>query len=141
MPKKKFSEDYQPTNRRGRGKSEKTKFLEALQRRSMTEVDFYDKLIEKALDEDSSIAMTEVLKRISPIPKQVAPSIEFDLDTSAKPHEKASQILDAISSGQIPPDIGATLMQSIKVFVDIEEYTDLKARIEKLEELLNAGAK
>lgn len=138
MPKK-FSEDYQPEKRRGRGKSERTKFLEALGRNSLSEEDFYDELINQAMFEKSPMALSEILKRVSPIAKAVAPTIEFDLDKKAKPHEKAGQILDAISSGQIPPDIGSTLITSIKAFVDIEEFTELKKRIEKLEEALNVN--
>lgn len=133
----KFSSTNQP--KKGRGRSERTKFIEAMKRRGQTEEEFYDLVLEKAMDEDSPIAISEVLRRISPVPKAVAPSIEFSLDKSATPHEKASQILDAISTGEVPPDIGVMLIQSIKAFVDIEEFTELKKRIEKLEEVLNAG--
>ena len=135
--KGRFSSENQPKKRKG--KSERTKFIEALQRRNSSEEEFYDSLVSKAMDEDSPIAISEILKRVSPIPKQVAPAIEFDLDKDAKPHQKAEQILDAISTGQIPPDIGSTLISSIKAFVDIEEFTELKRRIEKLEEKLTIG--
>lgn len=129
-----FDENKQPKRRRG--KSERTKFVEALKRNGYSEEEFYDQLITEAMTEKSPIAMSEILKRVSPIAKAVAPSIEFKLDKDAKPHVKASQILDAISSGEIPPDIGGMLMGSIKSMVDIEEYTDLKIRIEKLEAML-----
>jgi hypothetical protein len=42
-----------------------------------------------------------------------------------------------VSNGIIPPDVGALFIASIKSMVDIEENTDLKERIEKLEALLN----
>lgn len=135
----KFTSDNQPKNRKGRGKSERTKFLDALKARGHSEDDFYELLIDQAMDEKSPMAMNEILRRVSPIPKAVAPSIEFDLDKKAKPHVKAGQILDAISNGEIPPDIGATLISSIKAFVDIEEFTELKRRIEKLEAVLNGS--
>lgn len=135
----KFTTENQPKNRKGRGKSERTKFLDALKAKGHTEEQFYERLIEQAMDDGSPIAISEILKRVSPIPKQVAPAIEFDLDKDAKPHQKAEQILDAISTGQIPPDIGSTLISSIKAFVDIEEFTELKRRIEKLEAVLNGG--
>ena len=130
-----FTSENQP--KRGRGKSERTKWVEALKRSSHTEEDFYDAIVIEAMTEKSPIAMDHILKRISPIPKAVAPYIEFNLDSKAKPHEKAGQILDAISNGEVPPDIGTMLISSVKAFVDIEEYTDLKERIEKLEKLIN----
>ena len=130
-----FSKDKQPS--RGRGKAQRTKLLEAMERMSKTEEDFYDLLMQRAFNPEDQFGLGEVLKRLHPIPKQVAPVIEFDLDPKAKPHVKAQQTLDAISSGIIPPDIGSMIIQSIKSFVDIEEYTDLKERIEKLEAIIN----
>lgn len=130
-----FTADKQPAKRRG--KSERTKFLEALARNNYSEDEFYDHLVLEAMKEKSPIAMGEILKRVSPITKAVAPMIEFKMTKSAKAHVKAGQILDAIASGEVPPDIGTMLISSIKAMVDIEEYTDLKARIEKLEAVLN----
>ena len=62
--------------------------------------------------------------------------MEFEFDKNSKPHEQASQILQAVSNGQIAPDIGQMFVGSIKSMIDIEEYTDLKERIEKLERAL-----
>lgn len=139
MAKKLFTPENQPSKRKGRGKSERTKFLEALKRKSYSEDDFYDKLIESAMTEEGGIALESVLKRVSPIPKPVAPMVQFKFDKSARPHEKADQLIEAISTGDVPPDLGAMLIGSIKAMVDIEEYTDLKVRIEKLEEALRGN--
>ena len=53
------------------------------------------------------------------------------------PHIQAAHVLAAIAEGEIPSDIGNVFVQSIKAMIDIEEYTDLKERIIKLEETLN----
>ena len=131
----KFTSKNQP-KKKPRGKSERTKFLEAIQRNSYSEEDFYDQLVSEAMGEKSPIAMSEILKRVSPIAKQVAPMISFEMNKKAKPHEKASQVLDAIAGGEVPPDIGAMLINSIKAFVDLDN-SDLKERIEKIEDMLN----
>lgn len=136
--KGKFTSENQPEKRKGRGKSERTKFLEALGRNNLSEEDFYDELVNQAMFEKSPMALSEILKRVSPIAKAVAPMIEFKL-TAKEPHKKASQILDGIAQGQIPPDVGSMLITSIKSTVDIEEFTDLKERIEKLEAMINGG--
>lgn len=120
-----------------RGKSERTKILEAMKRAGETEDGFYDLLVTRALDPKDKFTFRELLVRLSPIPKQTSPLVEFELDELAKPHEQAGQILKAISSGAIPADTGNTFIQSIKAMIDIEEYTDLKGRIEKLEVALN----
>ncbi len=63
--------------------------------------------------------------------------IEFDFPVTGTPTEKAIAIVDAIAGGVIAPDIGQMMIGIIKDAVIIEEGTDLKARIEKLEEMIN----
>ena len=62
--------------------------------------------------------------------------INFNFDEDALPHIQAAQVMKAAAEGRIPPDIANTFIQSIKAMIDIEEYTDLKARIENLEKVL-----
>ena len=121
----------------GRGKSERNKILDAMKRAGKTEEGFYDLLVTKAMDPKDTFTFKELLLRLSPIPKAVAPLVEFDFPKEAKPHVQASFVLDAVSTGLIPSDIGNMFVQSIKAMIDIEEYTDLKERIEKLEAALN----
>ena len=41
--------------------------------------------------------------------------------------------MNAISIGQIPPDIGSTLITALASVMKIEEVTDIKAKLEELE--------
>jgi len=132
----KFTADNQP-KRKPRGKSEKTKFIDALKRKARTEDQFYELCIERAFDPDDNFAFKEILARLSPLSKAVAPTIEFDFPAGAKPYVQAQAIIKGIAEGIIPPDLGSKFISSIKAMVDIEENTDLKERIEKLEALLN----
>lgn len=124
------------TKMKGRGKSDRTKILDAMKREGETENGFYDLLIRKAFNTEDNFTFNELLKRISPIAKSVAPMINFDFPKKAKPHEQASAVMIAVASGVIPPDLGSLFVSSIKSMIDIEEYTDLKERIEKLEKAL-----
>ena len=135
-----FDSTNQPKERKGRGKSERTKILEAMKRQARTEDEFYDELITRAFNVEDNFTFKELLNRMSPIPKAVNPIYSFDLPKDSKPHEKASFVLDAIVTGIIPSDVGNHCIQAIKAMIDIEEYTDLKERIIKLEETLNGGA-
>ena len=130
-----FGKDAQP--KKGRGKSERTKILEAMERAGQTEEGFYDLLMEKAFNPEDNFTFKELLNRMSPMPKAVNPLYNFDLPKESKPHEKAAFVLDAISTGVIPSDVGNICIQAIKAMIDIEEYTDLKERIEKLEKALS----
>lgn len=142
MPKSStsFSDKKQPRGRKPRGKSERTKILAAMDRTSRTEDEFYDLLIDRAFNPEDQFGFGELLRRISPIPKQVSPSIEFEFDKDSPVHIQASQVLDAISSGLIPADIGGVFIQSIKAMIEIEEGTDLKARIIEIEKKLGLAS-
>lgn len=135
-----FDKESQPKERKPRGKSERTKILEAMKRKLKTEDEFYDELIIRAFNPDDNFTFKEVLSRMSPIPKAVSPVYKFDLPKEAKPHEKANYVLTAIANGDLPSDIGSICIQAIKSMIDIEEYTDLKERIIKLEAVLNGDA-
>lgn len=132
-----FSESNQPKEKKPRGKSQRTKILEAMERKGETEDGFYDLLIEKAFNPEDNFTFKELLSRLAPLAKAVAPLFKFDLPEDAKPHEKADYVLKAIANGEIPSDVGNTCIQAIKAMIDIEEFTDLKARIDRLEAALN----
>jgi len=153
MPKEdtQFSKDNQP---KGRGKGRKSLMLEAIKAECTNEHEFLRKVIRIGLGELVDVdndddkekrkeiypnpqLLNMVLSRIEPPFKAVAPMVEFDFDTNAKPHEQASQILKAVSDSLMAPDIGQMFIASIKSMIDIEEYTDLKERIEKLEKALS----
>lgn len=126
-----------------RGKGKKSLMLEAIRSVCKDEHEFLKQVVIIGLgDAVNEVApnptlLTLVLNRIEPPLKAIAPMVEFEFDSNSKPHEQASQILKAVSSSQIAPDIGQMFIGSIKSMIDIEEYTDLKERIEKLEATIN----
>ena len=127
-----FSGDNQPSKRRG--KSERTKILESMQRLGKTEEGFYDLLVERAHSPEDPFSYGELLKRLSPIQKSVMPIYEFDLDKNIDHHEQAKQVVDAISNGVIPADVGSMLINSITNMLKIKEVTDFENRLKALEE-------
>jgi len=137
-----------------RGKGKKSLMLDAIKDVCGSEQEFLKQVISIGMggvtkisspDEDdefeykqpNTMLLNMVLNRIEPPLKAIAPMVEFDFNPDAKPHEQANQILKAVSNSQIAPDIGQMFVGSIKSMIDIEEYTDLKERIEKLEKALS----
>ena len=134
-----------------RGRSNKTRILEALRKISLegltedstkdeAETAFFTHIAKRAmLDEKESATLLKVLadKGWANV-KPVYDSVSFEFDRDAKPCEQANQVIKAASSGEIPPDIAQVFITSIKAMIDIEEATDLKKRIEQLEEMLGA---
>ncbi len=132
----KFTADNQP-KRKPRGKSEKTKFIDALKRKARTEDQFYELCIERAFDPDDNFAFKEILARLSPLSKAVAPTIEFDFPAGAKPHVQAQAIIRGIAEGIIPPDLGGQLITSISSMLKIQEVTDIDERLKIMESQLD----
>lgn len=128
-----FGTENQPKKRTPRGKSERTKILESFGRLSRTEEEFYDLLTEKAFNPEDQFSFKELLSRISPIPKAVAPFVKFELDPDKNLHEQSAQILVAISKGEIPPDIGNSIISNMAHIVKVKEVTDMDERLKAME--------
>ena len=135
--KGKFSKDNQPQNRRG--KSERTKLLEAFKRKQRNPEDFYDSMVELAFTSEDNFARGEVFKRMYPIAKSVMPTGEWEYPSSGTALQKADAIYKAISEGDLPADVGLSLISALTNLVKIEENTELKDRLDKIEEALNVN--
>lgn len=88
-------------------------------------------------DTASSTILNEFMKRSFPPLKPTSEAIKFDFPANGTATEKALSVIEAISNGDIPVDVGQTIVGIIKDSVIIEEGTDLKERISKLEALIN----
>lgn len=128
-----FSSENQPAKRKGRGRAERTKLLEAFKKVGKTEEGFYEHLVERAFNPEDTFAAKEVLTRLFPADKSTMPCVEFEFDETKSPKEKADQILKAASRGELPPDVAMMFIGAITSSLKIEEVTELKDRIEKLE--------
>lgn len=131
-----FSSENQPEKTNRRGKSPKTKILEALERSAKTEDEFWDMLVLRALDPEDNIALKEVLARLSPTKKATMPKIEFEFDANATPKTQASQILAAASDGIIAPDTAQIFISSIASMMKIEEISEIADRLTAIEKEL-----
>ena len=117
-----------------RGKSERTKILEAMRRCGKTEDGFYNLLITKSHDEEDSFTFKELLIRLSPVPKAVNPLYEFPFDEKGSHHKQSMQIVSAIASGKIPSDIGHSIINTISSMLNIQEKTDFEERLKAIED-------
>ena len=137
-----------------RGKSNKTLILNAIREASLLDLDkrssnetvetaFFKHIATTAFDaEDMNRGMCLKLMADKGW-ASLKPSndlVTFDFDNNALPHIQAGQVMTAAANGLIPTDIANTFIQSIKAMIDIEEYTDLKDRIDKLEKALNGNS-
>jgi hypothetical protein len=142
-----FTSDNQP---KGRGRSFKTKLFEVIRNESLLDLEpnasidtaenaylkhFATRAFDSS-DQASGALLKELLSKSYPGLKATMPTIDFDLPENSTPIQKANAILKAVSEGGIPPDVGALLIQAAKYTIDIEIGTEMKERIEKIEESL-----
>ena len=131
-----FTSENQP-ERKG-GQWFKTKLIASLERQGMTEDGFIDLLVQRAIA-DGGVYLQELLKRYNPVPKQTHESITIEgWPKDGTPAEKANKVLDCITDGTIPPDVGSILIEAISKSLGIEEVTELAKRLEAIEKLLEA---
>ena len=150
--KNQFTADKQP---KGRGKAFKTLLMETIKKEALmgvskntglpnVELAFIKHWATRAFDPDdthSGALLKELAAKSYPSLKPVLETIEFSFDPSATPAEQASQVLAAAASGLISPDVAVIFISAIKSNIDIEMNTEIKARVEKIEELLLGDAR
>ena len=145
-----FSATHQPGKR---GESKKTILFRVMRERSMlglsssstplqAEEAFLHHWAERSFDdEDSSSGMllNALANKIYPNMKPCYAPVNFEFDPSLGPVEKASQVMEAASNGSLEPDIATIFIKSLKDLTGIEEFSDLKQRIEDLEALASGS--
>jgi len=143
MAKKTFSSEYQPdpSRRSGGPQSGVKKLRDALERKfSSGDVEgfdtFDDWLVHKALEE-GGVYLQIVASRAVPTYKPTLEPIKIEYDKNGTAVEKASAVYNAVADGEIPADVGSMLIDSLSKMLNIEELTDLKNRLERIEEILN----
>lgn len=93
-----------------------------------------------ASDPASNTVLTEFLKRTFPPLKQTQEAVVFEFPNEGTSTQKAFAVVSAISNGDLPADIGQTVIGIIKDAVIIEESEELKSRIEDLEKALGIAS-
>lgn len=136
-PSNAFGPGNQPTPGNTRGKSSKTKILNALKKKmNWSEDDLYEHIVSEAFVNNNKDMIEIVIKTAVPIPKTTLQLVNFQYDRNAAYHEKCEVILEAVAAGQIAPDVGQELIYTIKHIASIHEVTELEKRLNDLEDLL-----
>lgn len=89
-------------------------------------------VVEKALKGDMHAAGL-LLSRCSPTLKPQSLPIQFDLDIHGSATEQAARILEAVAKGEMPPDVGNSLIDSISKVYGVKQIEELEERITALE--------
>ncbi|MEX3556071.1 MAG: hypothetical protein VB131_05620 [Burkholderia gladioli] len=139
-PATRFSADRQPTKRRG--KEQRTKILDAIKAETgKNENAFYRAVAKKAISEGDTMMMKELLTRVAPAAKPVAPSVQFDFPEDGTPVQQVDAVLRAVAAGKVSPDIAQQLVNMIRAKLDVLEISELADRLAQVEKALAAQGK
>ncbi|WP_231941251.1 hypothetical protein [Burkholderia sp. PAMC 28687] len=83
--------------------------------------------------------MKELLMRVAPVSKPVAPDVRFDFPESGSPVEQVDAIMKAVSEGKVPADVGQMLVNMIRAKLDVLEISELADRLAAIEKQLAEG--
>ena len=125
-----------------RGKAKKTLIINALKESSLTEHDFWCKVVDKALnggadgDGDTQM-MTLIAKKLFPDTKATLETYEIELKDGEKRLDRAEAITLAALNGNIPIDVGKLFLESLASVAKIEEVDNILDRLDKIEEHLS----
>ncbi len=89
-------------------------------------------VIEAALEGDMQAASL-VLSRVAPTLRSQSQVVTFDFDASAPATRQVEQVLVAIASGEVSPDIGKQIIEAISALSQIRAVEELEQRIIELE--------
>lgn len=138
-----------------RGKSNKTRILNAIRSESVKELvglrgeptkdqaeeAFFTHIAQRAfnIDDKDSGQMLKVLadKGWSSV-KPTMERVEFVFNADATPDKQASQVLAAASQGLISPDVANMFIDSISKMLKIDEITVIKKELEALKDMISA---
>lgn len=101
--------------------------------------DIADTVIEQAKAGDLQAAEM-ILKRIVAPLKPRAQYIDLKLDTKTTLSEQAETVLAAVVTGQIDPETGNNIINSITHFAKLRETDELSARLARIEAALGVSA-
>jgi hypothetical protein len=146
-----FSKEYQPhPTAKVRGKDKRTLILDAIKKKSLiglnkdstideAEEAFFGHVAQRALDpnDDNSPMFTRLLadKGWASV-KSTYELVNFEFNKEASVYEQAAQVIEAVSVGNIAPDIASNLISSISAMVKIQEVTELTQQLEEVKKHL-----
>ena len=149
----KFSSEHQPAVKRTKNKL--TLVLEAIKQEKLLNTDGRTSKegVEKAVfaylakaafspTEDQAVianlCLQTLIKKGWPDSKPTCEPIQFKYDKSGTASDNAQSVLYAVSTGDIPADVGGVIIGMIKDGIAIKESTDMIQRLEAIEAQLKA---
>lgn len=89
-------------------------------------------VIDAALAGDVQAASL-VLARVAPVLRAQAERVQFQFDAKGSLTEQVQQVLQAVANGEVAPDMGKQIIDSISALSGVKLVEELEARLDRME--------
>ena len=127
-----FSSEYQPKKRTPRGPCKKNVILNAIRETCGNENEYAKKVVLIGLEEKNSTLLTHAIEQIQPKRKSELPEVKFTFDPDGPPFPQALAIFHEVSKGNIAPDTGKLLIETLALTLQIEEGSELRDKFKDM---------
>lgn len=117
------------------------KTLEAM---GLSKEKVYEEIIRRAMnieDAASSRLLSEIVARLSPLPRAAMPTININFEDCQTPTDKIAAIANAVADGEVPADIGEIMTRIVEAEIRAKEQCELAERLERIESILTEREK
>ena len=91
-----------------------------------------DAVLAKAREGDAAHASL-ILNRVLPALRSQSQTVQFDFDPSLPIARQVEQVLAAVAAGEVPPDVGQTIVAMINALGNVRATEELAERLAILE--------
>ncbi len=91
-----------------------------------------DVMLQKALEGDSAAAAL-VVNRVLPVLRPQSEKVSFTLDVDQPISRQVEQVLAAVAKGDVAPDVGKKIVETVQALGNVRTIEDLEQRIAALE--------
>lgn len=80
-----------------------------------------------------------VLARLAPPLRAQSPTVQFELDRGLTLTEQAGQVIQAVAGGELSPDAGKMLLDSLAAYASMKTVDELAGKLSEIERRLGIG--
>lgn len=80
-----------------------------------------------------------VLARLAPPLRAQSPTVQFELDRGLTLTEQAGQVIQAVARGELSPDAGKMLLDSLAAYASMKTVDELAGKLSEIERRLGIG--
>lgn len=119
-----------------RGLGKKNYIIKALEKRGLSQEDFWDTVIDRSMGEEGNVQLIQLVgQRLEAPFKPTMPPVDLGIEQG----DSLDVMADKVMAAGLPPDVTEKMLSAIKMRHEISEKGELLKRMEGIEQRLRDG--